>query len=82
VQTYEPTIRLGFFIGVFSCMAVWESFAPRRALTISKTLRWANNIGLVVLNTLLLRLLSPAAAVGLAAFAAQRGWPVERGTQG
>jgi len=55
-------------------MALWEMAAPRRAPTVSKALRWANNIGLVVLNTLLLRLLFPAAAVGMAAFAAQQGW--------
>ena len=29
--------------------------APRRALTVSKALRWRSNVGLVVLNTLLLR---------------------------
>jgi len=29
--------------------------APRRALTVSKTLRWANNLGLVFFNSLVLR---------------------------
>ena len=33
-----------------------------------------NNLGLVALNTMLLRLLFPAAAVGMAAFAAEQGW--------
>jgi len=70
----EPAIRLGFFLGVFAVIAVWEVFAPRRALTVSKALRWASNLGLVVLNTVLLRLLFPLAAVGLAAFSAQNGW--------
>lgn len=70
----EPTIRLGFFLGVFAVIAAWEVFAPRRALTVSKALRWTSNLGLVVLNTVLLRLLFPLAAVGLAAFSAQNGW--------
>ena len=70
----EPAIRLGFFLGVFAMIAAWEVFAPRRALTVSKALRWASNLGLVVLNTVLLRLLFPLAAVGLAAFSAQNGW--------
>ena len=70
----EPAIRLGFFLGVFAVIAAWEVFAPRRALTVSKALRWASNLGLVVLNTVLLRLLFPLAAVGLAAFSAQNGW--------
>lgn len=70
----EVPIRLGFFFGTFAIMALWEVAAPRRALTISKALRWANNLGLVVLNSLVLRLLFPAAAVGFAAFVQAEGW--------
>jgi sterol desaturase/sphingolipid hydroxylase (fatty acid hydroxylase superfamily) len=70
----EPVIRLGFFLGVFAVVALWEVVAPRRALTVSKALRWASNLGLVVLNTVVLRLLFPLAAVGVAAFAAENGW--------
>ena len=74
LQTHEAGIRLAFFVGTFAAMAVWELLAPRRAPTVSKALRWANNIGLVALNTLLLRLLFPAAAVGLAWSAQGMGW--------
>jgi sterol desaturase/sphingolipid hydroxylase (fatty acid hydroxylase superfamily) len=74
LQTYEAAIRLGFFIGIFAVMALWEVLAPRRVLTVGKAIRWANNLGLVVLNTLLLRLLFPAAAVGIAILAADNGW--------
>jgi len=70
----EPAIRLGFFIGVFAIVALWELAAPRRVLTVSKVLRWSSNLGLVVLNTVVLRLLFPLAAVGVAAFASQNGW--------
>ena len=76
LQTHEAAIRLGFFVGTFALMALWEVLAPRRSLTVGKVLRWVNNLGLVALNTLLLRLLFPAAAVGMAAFAAQQGWGV------
>jgi sterol desaturase/sphingolipid hydroxylase (fatty acid hydroxylase superfamily) len=74
LQTYEAAIRLGFFIGIFAVMALWELWAPRRVLTVGKAIRWANNLGLVALNTLLLRLLFPAAAVGMAALANDQGW--------
>ena len=70
----EPVIRLGFFIGVFTVVALWELAAPRRALTVSKALRWSSNLGLVVLNTVVIRLLFPLAAVGVAAFTSQNSW--------
>lgn len=74
VTQYEISIRLGFFIGIFVVMAVWEIVAPRRALTVSKAVRWANNLGLVFINSFVLRILFPAAAVGVAAFAAEQSW--------
>lgn len=74
ILSHEPLIRLGFFIGVFALVATWEVLAPRRALTVAKGPRWAANLGLVVLNTVLLRLAMPLAAVGLAAFASENGW--------
>lgn len=74
ITTHESTIRLGAFLGIFAAMALWEILAPRRALTQPKSSRWLNNIALVVLNTLVLRLLFPAAAVGVAVHAGTQGW--------
>ena len=74
VMDHEINIRLGFFFGTFILIALWEIAAPKRALTVSKAIRWLNNLGIVVLNTIILRLLFPAAAVGVAAFAASQGW--------
>lgn len=76
VLAHEPVIRLSFFLGVFVLVGTWEVLAPRRALTVSKSLRWASNLGLVVLNTVLVRLLFPVVAVGIAAFCAANGWGV------
>lgn len=74
VMANEKLIRMSFFFGMLIVMAIWEIVAPRRALTISKTIRWVNNLGLVFFNSFLLRLLFPAAAVGMAAFASSNGW--------
>ncbi len=71
---HEITIRLGFFFGVFAAVAIWERLAPRRVPAFSRLVRWTNNLGMVVLNTLILRLLFPAAAVGVASLAGQQGW--------
>ena len=70
----EAAIRMAFFLGVFALVALWEVLAPRRRLTQRKAIRWANNLGLVIFNTLVLRLLFPAAAVGMAVLAARNGW--------
>ncbi|MEJ2529923.1 MAG: sterol desaturase family protein, partial [Gammaproteobacteria bacterium] len=43
-------------------------------LIASKATRWLNNLSLVILNTIVLRLLFPAAAVGVAAFVPANGW--------
>jgi len=74
LMNHEVAIRLTFFFGVFGVMALWEVLAPRRALTVSKPVRWVNNLGIVFLNSFILRLIFPAAAVGMAAFAGTQGW--------
>lgn len=74
VLEHEPVIRLSFFFVIFAVVGIWEVLAPQRALTVSKSLRWASNLGLVILNTVVLRLLFPMAAVGIAVFSAANGW--------
>jgi sterol desaturase/sphingolipid hydroxylase (fatty acid hydroxylase superfamily) len=74
VTTYEPAIRLSCFVGVFAMMVLWEALAPCRTRSVSRWLRWSNNLGLVALNTVLVRMATPAAVVGLAAVAEVQGW--------
>ena len=76
VMAYELPIRLGFFFGVFGVMAVWELLRPRRRLQSSKAVRWANNLGLVFFNSVVVRLAFPTAAVGMAVLAGEQGWGV------
>ncbi|MDX1821108.1 MAG: sterol desaturase family protein [Paracoccaceae bacterium] len=70
----EPTIRLAVFLGILAVMALWEVAAPRRRQEIPRVLRWSNNIALVVVDTVILRLSFPILAVGLAVMAEDRGW--------
>ena len=70
----EPVVRLGFFLGVLLLMALWEWRAPRRPQAIGRSRRWPNNLGLVVLNTLAVRLVFPLAGVGMAFLAQTKGW--------
>ncbi|MEX2138735.1 MAG: sterol desaturase family protein [Pirellulales bacterium] len=71
---YEPWIRLGFFFGVLVLMALWEALAPRRTLTVGKPLRWLSNLGLVVVNTIAVRIAFALGAFGIALMAAERQW--------
>lgn len=72
--THEALIRLTAFAGVFALMALGEAAAPRRARSYARIRRWPNNLSIVVLNTLLVRLLLPMTAVSLALAGAARGW--------
>jgi sterol desaturase/sphingolipid hydroxylase (fatty acid hydroxylase superfamily) len=74
VTNHEPLVRLGFFFGVFVVMAVWELVVPRRELRAAKWSRWFANLGIMVLGTLVVRIIFPTAAVGMALVAANRGW--------
>ncbi len=70
----EGVIRLSVFLGVLVLMAVWEVAAPRRRIDIPRVIRWSNNLGVVVIDTILVRLTFPVVAVGLALMAQRNGW--------
>jgi sterol desaturase/sphingolipid hydroxylase (fatty acid hydroxylase superfamily) len=70
----EPAIRLVIFLAVFAFMIIWEFVTPRRVRSLSRWVRWPSNLGIVVFNTLVLRIVLPMAAVGLALLCEERGW--------
>jgi sterol desaturase/sphingolipid hydroxylase (fatty acid hydroxylase superfamily) len=74
VRGSEAVIRLVAFLAVFVLMALWEMLAPRRALSRPKGERWAINILITAINTLLARFLVPAIALSAAFLAEDKGW--------
>jgi sterol desaturase/sphingolipid hydroxylase (fatty acid hydroxylase superfamily) len=70
----ELSLRLGLFTSVLVLMLAWETAAPRRRRCAPTAVRWTSNLGLVLLNSLIVRLLFPVAAVGAAILAAERDW--------
>lgn len=70
----EVIIRSVSFVGVFILMAILERLVPRRLPTLPMSHRWPSNLGIVLSNTLLIRILFPAAAAGLAISVAAQGW--------
>lgn len=70
----EAAIRLTVFLSVLAALALWEVAAPRRRQEIPRLLRWSNNLALVVVDTVLVRLAFPVVAVALALAAEAQGW--------
>jgi sterol desaturase/sphingolipid hydroxylase (fatty acid hydroxylase superfamily) len=71
--SHEPMLRLLPFLGVFALMAVAEALWPRRDRSQPRWRRWPSNLGIVALDTLVLRLAFPVAAVGMALVAESEG---------
>jgi sterol desaturase/sphingolipid hydroxylase (fatty acid hydroxylase superfamily) len=73
----EGVWRLGVFVAVFLAMAAIELLLPKRKLSMSKGRRWLTNLGIAVVDTLMLRLMTlvavPIAAVAAAFYAERHG---------
>jgi sterol desaturase/sphingolipid hydroxylase (fatty acid hydroxylase superfamily) len=72
----EPLLRAGAFLSVLLIMVLWEIKAARRPQQTPRGKRWPANLSIVVLNTVVLRLVFPLAAVGAAVVANEHGWGV------
>ena len=74
----EPVIRLAAFLLIFGSMAVFELVSPRlerpEMAGALKSRRWFTNLSMVIVSSLVLRVVFPAAAVGAAAWAQAHGW--------
>ena len=71
---HEILLRSVIFLAVFCIMFVCELVASRRVLSVPKTPRWISNLSLFLLNSVILRLIFPAAAVGIAISVNSAGW--------
>ena len=70
---HESQIRLIAFISVFAVMAIWEFIAPYRHLRFTKLQRWPHQFMLIIIDSVVLKLVFPIAAVGIALWAASEG---------
>ena len=76
VMANESAVRLSAFFGILVGMALLEARFPRRERSVSRLVRWPSNIGIVFLNTIVLRIIFPTAAVGVALFVEERQWGI------
>jgi len=70
----ETVIRIAAFVGVFTLVAAWEAISPRRRPALTRKVRWPHNVGLLLIDILVLRFLAPGAAVAVAFSAEAGGW--------
>jgi sterol desaturase/sphingolipid hydroxylase (fatty acid hydroxylase superfamily) len=73
-MNHEAVSRLVFFVGIFALVAIWERMSPRRSMTTSKKVRWISNLGITLINPLVVHLLFPILAVDMALKAQEGGW--------
>jgi len=66
ILVHEPAIRFGFFVAVLALIGFWEWIAPRRPYRTSKRTRWLFNLGIVLIDTLAVRLVFPGTVIYVA----------------
>jgi len=74
VTEQETLLRLTIFMTVLAVMAMAEHLWPRKDRTQKQAARWITNGGLLIIDTIALRLVLPVFAVGVAIYAQQQQW--------
>jgi len=64
----ESLIRISFFITILLLMSYFEYTIPRKKLLLSKFRRWSNNISIVLINSLLLKLIFASSAISISIY--------------
>jgi sterol desaturase/sphingolipid hydroxylase (fatty acid hydroxylase superfamily) len=67
-------VRLVAFLLAVVLVGSWEVLRPRRALSVSKAVRWINNWLISALNSVFLVLIFPVLGVGVAVIAVENHW--------
>jgi sterol desaturase/sphingolipid hydroxylase (fatty acid hydroxylase superfamily) len=61
-------------IVIYPVVAMGEVMSPRRVLSTSKPVRWLSNMGVVFIDTMMLRLLFSVLAIDIAVMVKENGW--------
>ncbi len=69
ILSQEGIIRIAVFLGVMAVMMILEAALPRRIRGLTRVQRWPANLGIVVADTVLARLVIPLPPVAVAVWA-------------
>jgi sterol desaturase/sphingolipid hydroxylase (fatty acid hydroxylase superfamily) len=70
----ELLIRVGLFAIVFAAVALWEASSACRVPALERRWRWPHNLGLLLTDIVVLRLVLPGAAIAVALAGERNGW--------
>ena len=73
ILAHEAAVRMCAFAGVLAALLVLEALLPRRGGDRLRRLRWGANLPMVVAGALLVRMVLPLGAAGVALWARQQG---------
>ena len=71
---HDTAVRVGSFLALLVAFGITEMLFPRLIHKGNKAVRWTSNLGLSLINSIVLRLAFPILAMGVAEVASQRGW--------
>jgi sterol desaturase/sphingolipid hydroxylase (fatty acid hydroxylase superfamily) len=74
IEANALVLRSVSFAGIFAIMAIAEAMLEARPRRVARRRRWLHNLGLMLLNTAVLRLLFPIGAAGAALWSAKHGF--------
>ena len=72
--THESAIRIIVFGLVLAIMIALENLLPKKRRSLPRTKRWATNLGLVVIDTIAVRIAVPIAAVSMSVITTEHSW--------
>lgn len=70
------SLRLSFFIGALVLFSALEALWPKRKRAFPRHKRWATNIVMSAVSSVLIKLMGPVVAVISAGWAADKGWGI------
>jgi sterol desaturase/sphingolipid hydroxylase (fatty acid hydroxylase superfamily) len=76
IDAHAVLIRLVSVVTAFVAMAIAEVLLEARPQRVARRTRWLHNLGLTLLNTVVLRILFPVGAVSAALWSANDGFGV------
>ncbi len=74
IANLDTGARMTTFVSVLVLMVLLESLFPRKQRVQPRQHRWFTNLGLVFIDSVIVRLVLPVAAIGVAEFAGNKGW--------